>query len=236
MKRLFSIVFLAFIISNGFAQKSTLPLPAFTEIDAFGPFDIKLIKSDTERAEIDLNGIDKEDIIYEYRNGALRLKLRNSHYMNEWKNDNRRSRYVLVTVYYKDIDIIEASAGAIVTSKELLKSKYLDVECSMGAEVTLEILAKKINATSNMGGVLELSGQTEHLEVKANMGGVLRAGHLESKTVYVKANMGADVMVNATEELDASAGFGANVDYIGGPNVRNTSKNFGGEVNRKGNR
>jgi len=235
MKRIFLIVFLAFIISNGFAQKTTLPIPAFTEIDIFGPFDVKLIKSDIERAEINFNGIDKEDIIYEYKNGTLRFKMRNSHYMDEWKNESRHSKYVLVNVYYKDIDIIEASAGALVTSKELVKSKYLDVECTMGAEVTLEIFAKKINATSNMGGVLEMSGQTEHLEVKANMGGVLRAAHLESKTVYVKANMGADVIVNATQELDASAGFGANVDYVGGPSVRNTSKNFGGEVNRKGN-
>ena len=47
--------------------------------------------------------------------------------------------------------------------------------------------------------------------------------------------MGADVMVNVTEELEASAGFGAQVDYIGGPAVRHTSKNFGGEVNRRGN-
>ena len=235
MKRLFLIVFLAFIITNGFAQKTTLPIPSFTEVDAFGPFEVKLIKSDTERAEIDFNGIDKEDIIYEFKNGTLRLKLRNSHYMDEWKNERRNSKYVLVKVYYKDIDIIEAGAGALVTSNELVKSKYLDVECTMGAEVTLEILAKKIEATSNMGGVLEMSGQTEHLEAEANMGGVLKAASLESKTVYVKANMGAVVMVNATEEIDASAGFGAIVDYIGGPNVRNTSRNFGGEVNRKGN-
>jgi hypothetical protein len=236
MKKLFLIVFLAFIISNGFAQKTTLPLNSFIELDVFGPFDVRLIKSDTERAEIDFNGIDKEDIVYDFKSGTLRLKLKNSHYMNEWKNDNRRSRYVVVNLYYKDIDVIEAGAGALVTSKELLKSKYLSVECTMGAEVTLDIFAKKVNAISNMGGVLELSGQTDHLEVKANMGGVLKAARLESKTVYVKANMGAEVMVNATEEIDASAGFGANVDYIGGPNVRNTSKNFGGEVNRKGNR
>src|SRR6478735_3497601 len=148
MKRLFLIVFLAFVTASGFAQKTILPIPSFTEVDVFGPFDVKLIKSDNERAEIDFNGIDKEDIIYEFKNGTLRLKLRNSHYMDEWKNERRNSKYVLVKVYYNDIDIIEASAGAIVTSNELVKSKYLSIECTMGAEVTLDILAKKINATS----------------------------------------------------------------------------------------
>ncbi|HEU5290639.1 MAG TPA: head GIN domain-containing protein [Cyclobacteriaceae bacterium] len=235
MKKLFLIVFLAFVSATAFSQKTTLPIPSFTEVDIFGPFDVKLIKSESEKAEIDFNGIDQEDIIYEFKNGTLRLKMRNSHYMDEWKNESRHSKYVLVNVYYKDIDIIEAGAGALVTSKELVKSKYLSVECTMGAEVTLDILAKKVEAVSSMGGVLELSGQTEHLEVKANMGGVLKASRFESKTVYVKANMGADVIVNATEEIDISAGFGASVDYVGSPSVRNSSTNFGGEVNRRGN-
>ncbi len=235
MKRIYLLAILVFVTSTGFAQKTTLELSSFGRLDVFGPFDVKLIKSDTERAEIDFNGIDKDDIVYSAQKGTLRLKLKNSHYMNEWKNDSRRSKYILVKVYYKDIDVIEAAAGAIVTSTETLKSKYLSIDCNMGAEVTLDILAMKVEAISNMGGVLEMTGQTDHLEVKANMGGVLKAPRLESKTVYVKANMGADVMVNATEELEASAGFGANVDYVGGPSVRHTSKSFGGEVNRREN-
>jgi hypothetical protein len=235
MKRLFLIVILATVTATAFSQKTSLPIPSFTEVDVFGPFDVKLIKSENERADIDFNGIEKEDIIYEFKNGTLRLKMRNSHYMDEWKNDSRHSKYVLVNVYYKDIDIIEAGAGALVTSKEKVKSKYLAVECTMGAEVTLDIFAKKIEAISNMGGILKMSGETEHLEVKANMGGVMKASQLESRTVYVKASMGADVIVHAKEEIDVTAGFGAQVDYIGGPAVRNTSTNFGGEVNRRGN-
>lgn len=235
MKRVNLLTFLVFAALTGFSQKVTLQLSSFNKLDAFGPFDVKLVKSETERAEINFNGIEKEDIVYEAQKGTLRLKFKNRHYMDEWENDRRRSRYVLVTVYYKDIDVIEAGAGAVVTSQETLKSKYLSIECSMGAEVTLDIFAQKIEATSNMGGILEMSGQTELLDVKANMGGVLKASHLESKTVYVKANMGAVVTVHATEELEASAGFGAIVDYVGGPAVRNTSNNFGGEVNSKKN-
>jgi hypothetical protein len=235
MKRVYLLTLLVFASFSGFSQKITLPLSSINKIDVFGPFEVKLVKSDHERAEINFNGIDKEDLIYETHHETLRLKFRNSHYMNEWKDDHRRSRYVLVTVYYTDIDVIEAGAGAVVTSSEIVKSKYLNIECTMGAEVTLEVLTEKIEAISNMGGVLEMSGRTEHLDVKANMGGVLKAAHLESKTVYVKANMGADVMVNATEEIEASAGFGAIVDYVGGPTVRYTSKNFGGEVNKRGN-
>jgi hypothetical protein len=235
MKKLYLIISLALVVAPLFAQKSTLPQSSFNELDIFGPFDVEIIKSETDRVEVDFNGIDRDDIVTEIHKGTVRLKFKNHHYMEEWKNDNRHSRYVLVKVYYKDIDVVEAGAGAVVYSKETLVSKYLSIDCTMGAEVTLDILAHRVEAISNMGGILKMTGQTDHLDVKANMGGVLKASQLESKTVYVKANMGAEVRVNATEEIEASAGFGAIVSYVGGPSVRHTSRNFGGEVNKREN-
>jgi hypothetical protein len=232
MKKVYPLILLAFIVSPILAQKTTFQFSGVNKLDVFGPFEVELIKSDKEYAEIDLNGIEKEDVVYEANRGELRLKLKNRHYINEWKND-RHSRYILVKMHYKDIDIIDASAGAVVKSNEQIKSKYLSVKCTMGAEVTLDIYAKKIIAETKMGGELEMTGQTEDLKVDANTGGVLKAAHLESKFVYVRASMGAEVIVNATEELEASAGFGALVDYVGGPTVRHTSRNFGGEVNRR---
>jgi len=237
MKKVYTLTCLLLLISTlGFSQKSQKELSGFKALDVFGPFDIELIKSDKEYAEIDLNGIDQEDVLIEVQKDILKLKIKNRHYFSEWRDDShRKADYVTVKIYYRDIDVLEAQAGAVVYSKQTLKSKYLHLECSMGAEVKLDILSKEVEAISNMGGVLELSGQTEEFDVKANMGGVLKASHLESKIVYVKASMGADVIVNVIEELDASAGFGANVDYVGGPTVRHTSSNMGGEVNRKGN-
>ena len=235
MKKIYLSALLVLILSPVFAQPKTLQFSGVNKLDVFGPFEVQLIKSDTEYAEIDFNGIeDDDDIVYEAHRGTLRLKFKNRHYINEWKNDNRRNnRYVIVKMYYKDIDIIDAAAGAIVKSTEQLKSKYLHIKSSMGAEVTLDVYAKKIMADSKMGGELELTGITESFEVDANTGGVLKATYLESKIVYVHASMGAEVTVNATEELNASAGFGAMVNYVGGPTVKHTSRNFGGEVNRR---
>jgi hypothetical protein len=235
MKKVYLLTIFALILVSGFSQKNTLQFSAVDKIDVFGPFDVELIKSDKEYAEIEYNQVEKEDIVFEARKGELRLKIKNRHYFQEWKNDTHRSwKYVRVKVYYKDIDVIEAAAGAIVRSHEQIKSKYLNITCTMGAEVTLDVYAKKIMVTSKMGGELEMSGQTENLEVSANSGGVFNAPRLESKIAYVRASMGAEVLVNATEEIEATAGFGANIEYVGGPTVRHTSRNFGGEVNRRG--
>ena len=235
MKKILLIVFLLMTTVAGFAQR-TIALSPFTAIDVFGPFEVELIKSDKASIEIDYRGIDEEDIVAEVQHDVLKLKIKNRHYMKDWSsNSYRKSDYARVKVYYTDIDVLEAQAGALITSLRPVKSKLLMIDCSMGAEITLDIFAKKVEVVSNMGGVLELTGQTEQLEVKANMGGVFKGSRLESKIVYVKASMGADVMVNVSEELDASAGLGATIDYVGGPNVRHTSKSMGGEVNRRSN-
>jgi len=237
MKKVYLLICLLLLISTlGVSQKTRKDLPAFKAIDAFGPFNIELIKSDKEYAEIDFNHIDPEDLVIEVQKDVLKLKIKNNHYFNEWKEDNyRKSEFVKVKIHYIDIDVIEAEAGTFITSPQALKSKYLHIDCSMGAEITLDIIAKEMEVIASMGGVLELRGQTEELDVKASMGGELNAAQLESKIAFVKASMGSDVTVNVLEELEASASFGASIEYIGGPNVRHTSSNMGGEIIRKEN-
>jgi len=236
MKKVCFFALLSLLASVAYSQKITLPFSFFNGINAFGPFDVELIKSETESVEIEYNGIDKEDVVIEMSRGLIKMKLKNRHYFNEWNNQShRKSEYVTVKVYYHDMDMIEAQAGATVTSRERLKSKYLSIESTMGGEVKLDVLTKELQTKINMGGIVELNGQTERLDVSANMGGVLKAIQLESKVVFVKATMGAEVTVNVIDELEVSSAFGSSVDYIGGPAVRHTSKSMGGEVRKKEN-
>jgi len=230
MKYLIAILIFCVSLSTS-AQKIEETVDSFTKIDVFGPFEVELIKADKESLEMDYQSIDSEHIVAEVSRGELKLKLRNKHYMNDWTaNDYPRSKYVRVRVYYVELNEVRAQAGAEVFSKGILKSRNLALECSMGAEMTLDVVAKNLYTKANMGAVVTLTGQTETFDVKANMGAVLKASQLQSKMVYVSANMGAEVKVNALEEIEISAGFGATVDYTGSPNVRHTNKNFGAEV------
>ena len=234
MKKIIVLIFITLLSATTFAQKETLPIKEFKGIDVFGPFDVILIKSDSNRVELDYNGVDRENLVTEIQHGVLKMKLKSKHYWNDWNNhEYRKAKYVFVRVYYTDIDEIIAQAGAIVKTKERLKSKYLAIDCAMGAEVSLDVLCKEMLVKSSMGGILRLNGQTEVLDSKVSMGGVLKAATLESKIVFVKASMGGDVTVNVLDELDVSSSFGANVNYIGVPALVNTSKNMGGEVHKK---
>ncbi|MCU0398075.1 MAG: DUF2807 domain-containing protein [Cyclobacteriaceae bacterium] len=229
MKHLFFVISL--IISTlGYSQKSVEKFDSFDKIDVFGPFEVELIKADKNEVVMDYRGFDRDNIISEVSRGELQLKLRNKHYMNEWTSDYPRSRYVKVTVYYTELTDIKAQAGAEVYTVDVLKSRNLALQSSMGAEMRMDVLAKNLITKVTMGGIMDVEGKSETLDIKANMGGVLKASHLESKLVYVSASMGAEVDVRATDEIEINAGFGAIVNYTGDPSVRHTTKNFGAEV------
>jgi hypothetical protein len=234
MKKILAILVLTILSAITYGQRVVLPIREFSGIDVFGPFDILLIKSDSSRVEIDFNGADKDNLVTEIEQGVVKMKLKSKHYWNEWNNhEYKKDTYVLVKVYYSDIDEIIAQAGAIVKTRERLKSKYLSLESTMGAEVTLDLLCKEMQVKSSMGGILRLTGQSEMMDAKVTMGGVLRASALESKTVFVKASMGGEVTVNAIDELDVSSSLGASVNYIGAAARVNTTKNMGGEIRKR---
>ena len=213
------------------AQKQSVNLDDFKTLDVFGPFDVELIYSDNNRVELDYNkGVDSNDVMAQVSGNTLKLKLRNRHYFNDWSSDSKRDSYIRVKIYYTDIDEVKAQAGAVVKTSGLLKSKNLLIDCSMGAEVSLEVLAKNTYLKSTMGAVARLSGRTEYLEAKSSMGGVIKGRELQSKSACIKASMGSEVFVSVSDEIEVSAGLGAVVDYAGSPGVRSTSTVFGAVV------
>jgi hypothetical protein len=227
-KLLFTLIYIVPACVLG--QKKVLNPESFNAIDVFGPFKVELIKSDKNRIELNYKDVDSDDVVAEVSRNTLKLKLRNRHYVNDWDSEKAWDDYIQVKVYYTDLDAINAQAGAIVLTGGQLKSKNLAIESSMGAEVSLDVLSKNLYLKSTMGAVARLSGNTEYLEVKSSMGGVIKAAQLKSKTAYIKANMGAEVFVFVTDEIEVAAGLGAVVDYLGNPGVRLTSTNLGAEV------
>lgn len=233
MKRFFILLFFFSAFFSLSAQPRKLDVREFTGITVFGPFNVVLVKASEPSVEIDYNGFEPEDVIADVSRGLLRLKVKNRHYVDEWtksSNRTRHKRYVNVTVYYANMEEIEADAGAIVKTNGRLNSKYLFLYSSMGAEVELDVNCKKIRTELSMGCDVELSGKAEVLDVKAKMGATLEGAELVSKVAYVQASMGAEVDVNATEEVDVSSSFGAEVRYAGEPAIRNTNTVLGGAI------
>jgi hypothetical protein len=214
------------------AQKKDLD--PFIAIKVFGGFQIELIPSDKEAIEMEAFNIDKEDLQVEVHRGLLELKIKNRHYLTDWDSDKfRKSPRIKTKIYYKTLDEIDASAGAIVRCGETISNKKMVVMSAMGAEVTVMTISEILYVKVSMGGIAYLNGRTDFMEVKASMGGELKASHMESKTALVKASMGASVDIYASEEIDIDAGMGAEVRYSGEPTVRHTSTRMGADIRKR---
>jgi hypothetical protein len=233
---LFSLILVACSLQTSAQRHTSFEISPFKSIDIFGAFDVELIKADKEDIQIDYNGVHRDNIVLDVYRDKLKLKLKNRHYIDEWTSSSqeyRPSRNVKVKLYYKEIESITANAGANIQSDDVFKLKEFDINAGMGGIVNLKVNCRNIAVKTSMGAEVFMKGKAEELEVNANMGGVLNASALESKFVQVRASMGADVHVQVLEELDASSGFGAVVRYVGGPSVKHTTTNFGGEIRQK---
>lgn len=227
--RKFFAIFLVLMSSYAFGQLEVLK--PFSTVNAFGPFQIELIPSDHEAIDMDIHNIERSDIEVEVRRGELHLKIKSRHYLTDWDSDKwRKSQYVKTRIYFKQLDELEASAGATVNCNETLRNKKILITGSMGAVINLQLVAETVFAKSNMGATVNLKGRVSYLEVKAGMGGVLKASQLESKSAYVSASMGSEVSIYASDEIDIAANFGADVKYSGDPVVRHTNRKMGADI------
>ena len=233
MKAVFSFLFL--LGSLTIVQSQTkIEVDDYHSIDAFGAVDIELIQSDKSYIIIDYNRVDKEDMVADVSNGTLRLKIKNKHYMDEWSsNKYKKTDYVRVKAYYTSLREIEGNAGVIIKSKQPIVSKKISIDCSMGAQVDLIIVADYTKLRSSMGGELTLNGKTDFLDIRSSMGSDIQAENFKANVVDISASMGSVIRVHAEKELEASTSLGAQVFYSGDPNKRHASSNLGGEVKHR---
>ncbi len=199
----------------------------FHQLNIEGPFRITLIKGVEKETVIELYGFDKEDIDIINRNGELSFELESKWNFNR---DYNKNNYIKVTLYYQELDKIDASMGAIVKSNDVLSGDELEIDFSMGAEAELQLSVNELDLQSNMGSVVQLAGKAERMYVSCNMGGVINAEELTTKNAYAKCNMGGVIKLNATEELESQVNFGGEIYYWGNPKRVDNNTAMGGSI------
>jgi hypothetical protein len=234
MRHLFTSILLLVASFYLKAQTEQVAIGTFKVVYVYGPFKVNFIKSTTCRMEIDYNGIEKEEIIIKSKDEDLHIKLRNRSFFdfnnNSWESKN--SRYAHVTIYYTNLEAIEARAGARIRSSETIVSKEIFLVSKMGADMRLDINTQKLELDSSMGSEVNLTGMAEKVEIRSKMGSHVDASSLKSQHVNVSSSMGSDVSIFAEQELNAFADFGGSITYKGNPSMKHTSTFLGADVHR----
>lgn len=201
---------------------------SFNGIDVSSGIDLYIRMGETEQVKIvaDDDFIDK--IITEVEDGVLKIYVKQNNWFN-WSGNEKRKAYVTI----KELKKVHASAGSDVKSENTLKGDDLEVSASSGSDLTLELLFKTLKVDTSSGSDANLSGKVKYLTASSSSGSDLDARNLESVICKVSVSSGSDATVNVSEELEASASSGGDIDYYGNPSVKNIDESSGGDVSHK---
>lgn len=199
------------------------PDGTFNAIEVSRGLDVYLTQSDTESISVQADE-NLHDLIKTKIEGNV-LKI----YAEENINFSEAQK---VMVSFKTVSKISASSGSDVSSTNTLNFESIRLQTASGSDMKLLINAKSIDCQSSSGSDLKLSGTATNLIAKASSGSDIKAGDLKVETSHVKASSGADITVNTSKELYASASSGGDINYRGNPEKVEKTDGVSGAVNQ----
>ena len=232
--KLFSItLFSALLFLSSIVQaaqsgnnKQTRTVSEFHGISVSSGIDLYLTQKNIPEVRVEADEEAMENLITEVEGGILKI------YMKEksWLQFNWNHASCKVYVSFKTLDKLEASAGSDVASQSVLNLDKLDLDASSGADVKLELNASEVNAGSSSGSDIVLKGKAISFQVDASSGSDINAADFQTKKCNASVSSGSDIQVYVTEQLDAHASSGGDIEYSGNPAQKEIQKSSGGGV------
>lgn len=195
----------------------------FDKVRGSAGLDVFLTKGDENKIIVEADENLLDNIETEVRNGKLYITT----------NENiGRSKSKKVHVTYESLISVEASSGADVIGNSVLKSEYITLDSSSGADLEIEVNAREVRAETSSGADLKVSGTAVKLIADASSGSDLKARDLVVTDCNADASSGADITVNVKGKIEADASSGGDVKYYGNPEAVRTRDGVSGSVRK----
>ncbi|TXD82637.1 DUF2807 domain-containing protein [Subsaximicrobium wynnwilliamsii] len=222
MKSIANLLVFLFAL-NAFAQNPIQKeVDDFTEIKVFDLIAVNLIKADENRVEI--TGDDIQDVEVINKNGKLKIRMK----LDKSFNGER----TFVSVYYTNLEIIDANEGAYITANELIEQDQIALKAQEGARLKIGLDVDKVNIRAVTGGIVETRGRANSQDIVLNTGGIYEGKDFETKTTKVDIKAAGEANVNASENVDARVIAGGDVYIYGNPQNIKEKTTFGGRIQR----
>jgi hypothetical protein len=197
---------------------------AFSGVSVSGGFEVEIKNGDKEEVTVEADDNLMDHIQTRVTDGTLRINL---------DKINVNNAHLKVYITAPVMDNVTASAAANIKTLHILTSPHsMTFEASSGGNITAEVNAPKIFATSSSGGEVELSGHTRDFNASTSSGSSITASQLLTENTVIEASSGATAKVHASVNLTAEASSGASIGYRGAANVKKTVSS-GADVNKE---
>lgn len=219
MKRIFLVVFVLLTQLN-YGQK-TINLDDFDEIKVFDQLNVTLVPSDENKMVI--TGTNQGNVETVNRNGLLKIRI----YLTEIFKDNKD---IKVTLYFKELQSIDANEGSMVSCDETFKQIAMDFSAQEGARIEAMIDVEKTSVEAFSGGIINLSGNAVNQKVSIYTGGFLEAKDLVTSQTTITISAGGNAEINATTLVDAKVNAGGTIHIYGKPKQIKQQELAGGKI------
>jgi len=217
----FSVV--SFVAFHAHAQIEK-NLGDFTQLRTTNRIEVELIPS--SESKIVLNEKDEKVVNLVNKNGRLSVK----NNIKELVSDTDYK--IVVKVYYKTLNVIDAESGSYVFSDKLLETNSLKLSSNSGSKLNFKLNVKNIEAKAFGGAIIKLEGNADTGVLISNAGGYIDASKLLFKTVDATVNAGGKIDVKASDTVNATTRAGGNINIYGQPKTVTEKTTAGGNINR----
>lgn len=202
------------------AQEITKNVGDFKGVKVFDRINATLIPGTENKVEI--YGDKASDVQVVNNNGILSLKMSLKKLL--------QGETIDVKVYFTQIEIIEASEGAVVNCHTVLETRFFELSAKEGATIDIQLKNTRTNIKIHSGGRIQLKGTTENQDIVMTTGAILDGEAFKSKQTTITLNAGGSATIFATDFVDAKVRAGGDIYIHGKPAQINQKTVLGGNI------
>ncbi|NDP26423.1 MAG: DUF2807 domain-containing protein [Flavobacterium sp.] len=221
MKKIILIVFV--MISQVNFGQTTIKLENFDELKVFDQLNVTLIPSNENKVIV--SGKNESNFETVNKNGVLKLRMSVTKMLSG--EDTK------VTLYFKNIDNIDANEGSIVSCKDVFKQTTMELYAQEGAKIDVELDVENVTSKLYSAGIINLYGKAVTQKVSITTGGIFYAKDLATSQTTVSVSAGGSAEVNATTLVDAKVKAGGSITIYGKPKQIKQETFAGGTITEK---
>lgn len=215
------VVVVVFLSQLGFSQNSvTKKLGDFTKVTSFDQIDVLLVPSNENKIILSGEGASEVELVT--KNDELKIRMPLTKLL--------KGESISATVYYKNIDAVEANEGSRIASEATFNSINFDIIAKEGSEIKLKLDVERVSIKASDGSKIDVEGNATNQEVLVNTGGIYDAKQLRSKLISITVNAGGEAAIFATDFVDAKVRAGGNIEIFGKPKQINQKVIAGGTI------
>ena len=193
----------------------------FQKLSVYDGINVELIKSDTNRVEI--NGKNTAYIVVKNKNGDLKIRL-----SVERRFSGNRTK---VSVFYKSLYSIISHEGANVFSKDTINQADLNLKANSGSRQNMIVKLNTLQATATAGAKINIKGLAKYQELSATTGAEIMVSKVENVEANVVSTTGALIDVSTTKDLKVNSKIGGIINVHTKTDKITEKISVGGAVN-----